>query len=464
MNIFESSFESSEAKFNHLPLAVRLRPQNLKEFVGQEHLLYENSPLRRLIEPIKPQKNQGASLNVPGSLILWGSAGCGKTTLAYLISKNNNRKFVELSAVSSGVKEVREVIEYAKKNLVEENVETVLFIDEIHRFSKAQQDALLPSVENRTVILVAATTENPYFSIINPLLSRSLMLTLKPLEKGDLLKILSFALSSKRGLANSVRLEKGVKEQIIRLSLGDVRKMLTILEAASASAKTIGTNKKPSITLEVLEKSIDIAAVNYDKGGDEHYDVASAFIKSMRGSDVDAALHYLARMIVAGEDPRFIARRIMIAASEEIGMADPSALQIAVAAANAVEKIGMPESQLILAQAVIHICVAPKSNSVTNAIFAALDDVKKGKGGKVPVHLRDAHYSGAEKIGHGVSYLYAHDYPHDIVSQQYLPDDLYTENNGKPKQYYFPKTHGKEASISTILKKIRGILRGGHPH
>lgn len=455
----------------HLPLAVRMRPKSLKEFVGQSHILLPGSPLRRLIEGDK------SNSTVPGSLFLWGPAGSGKTTLAYLIAQNSNRRFVELSAVSSGVKEVREVIDDAKELLIKNNQETVLFIDEIHRFSKAQQDALLPSVESRTIILIAATTENPYFSVIDPLLSRSILLTLYALSNEELQKLIANAVKSKSGLNNEVKLDKGVDSQLIRYGAGDVRKVFTLLEAAAGIVLTQNGQKesnnvkakdpkniqkkrvvKPTITFDVLSKVVDGAFVKYDKNSDEHYDVASAFIKSMRGSDVDAALHYLARMCVAGEDPRFIARRIMIAASEEIGMADSSALLIAVSCAQAVEKIGMPESQLILAQAVIHICLAPKSNAVTNAISSAINDVKTKNIGVVPIHLRDSHYQGAKHLGHGKEYLYAHDYPFDIVKQQYLPDELY--NSGKDSvQYYFPKPHGKEKLYSRFLSKIRKILR-----
>ncbi|MDR0950887.1 MAG: replication-associated recombination protein A [Candidatus Ancillula sp.] len=466
-DLFETSFEETEQEQHHLPLAVRMRPQNLDELAGQKHLLTPGSPLRRLVSKDVDFRA------LPGSIVLWGPAGTGKTTIAYLIAKNSGRKFVELSAVSAGVKDVRRVIEQAKINLVREDKETILFIDEIHRFSKSQQDALLPSVENRTVILVAATTENPYFSVIGPLLSRSLVLTLQSLSVDDMRKLIERAVKDPRGLNNSVKLGKGVVDQIVRTSMGDVRKALTVLEASAgsvlgevnkANTKTNGKNKgktqkKPEITVEILEQTVNIAAVKYDQNGDQHYDVASAFIKSLRGSDVDAALHYLARMIVAGEDPRFIARRIMIAASEEIGMADPSALWTAVAAAQAVEKIGMPESQLILAEAVTHICLAPKSNAVTIAIGEALADVRAGLGGPVPAHLRDAHYSGAKKLGHGTEYKYAHDFPGEVVGQQYLPDDLDKANKGKPKEYYHPSEHGREKQYSESLKKLREILR-----
>jgi putative ATPase len=392
-------------------------------------------------------------------VILYGPPGVGKTTIAYLIAKNSRRRFRELSAVSAGITQVREEVQSAKKALAEQGVETILFIDEIHRFSKTQQDALLPSVENRTVVLIGATTENPYFSVISPLLSRCVMLTLRPLADADLLELISRAVKDKRGLKSSVVISEAVKTQLVQMSASDARRALTLLEVAASGALAVSDAKKPRITAEILEESADIALLKYDKDGDNHYDTASAFIKSMRGSDVDAALHYLARMIVAGEDPRFIARRIMIAASEEIAMADPSALWTAVAASTAVERIGMPEAQLILAQAVVHICLSPKSNAVTLAIGEAIADVRAGQFGAIPDALRDAHYSGASKLGSGRGYLYAHDEPHHIAAQQYLPDELQTAQNGQPRQYYKPTTNGREEIYAAQLEKIRKILQ-----
>ncbi|MDR2253948.1 MAG: replication-associated recombination protein A, partial [Bifidobacteriaceae bacterium] len=375
------------------PLAVRMRPRDLDEFAGQGHLLAPGSPLRRLIEPPREAGGRAA----PASVILWGPAGTGKTTLAYLVARGSGRAFTELSAVSAGVRDIRAVIAEARRRLGVGG-ETVLFIDEVHRFSKAQQDALLPAVENRVVTLVAATTENPSFSVITPLLSRSLLLTLEPLNDLDVSALVDRAVRDPRGLAGTVSLTEPARSALVRLAGGDARKALTILEAA---AGTVGLGKDDAvIDLEQIERAIDVAAVQYDRDGDQHYDVISAFIKSVRGSDVDAALHYLARMIAAGEDPRFIARRIIILAAEDVGMADPSALQTAVAAAQAVQLIGLPEGRIPLAEAVVHLATAPKSNAVYVGIDAALADVRAGLAGPVPRHLRDAHYQGAARLGH----------------------------------------------------------------
>ncbi|MDN5558629.1 MAG: replication-associated recombination protein A [Ruaniaceae bacterium] len=418
------------------PLAVRMRPRTIDELVGQDHLLAPGSPLRRLVDDSA----------APSSVILWGPPGTGKTTIAYLVARSAGRRFAELSAVSAGVKDVRAVISEAQRALVTSGTRTILFIDEVHRFSKAQQDSLLPAVENRTVTLVAATTENPHFSVISPLLSRSLLLTLRPLDEGAVSTLVERALSDERGLAGAFALDGDARQQIVRLAGADARKALTILEAA---AEAVGAG---TITLTQIEAAIDIAAVRYDRDGDQHYDIISAFIKSMRGSNVDAALHYLARMVVAGEDPRFIARRIMICAAEDVGMADPSALQTAVAAADAVAMIGMPEARIILAEAVVHVATAPKSNASYMAIDAAIADVKAGKAGTVPTHLRDAHYSGAESLGHGAGYLYAHDDPRGVVGQKYLPEGL------EGARYYTPTERGFERQITQRLATIREIL------
>ncbi|MEU2201400.1 replication-associated recombination protein A [Isoptericola sp. NPDC019482] len=437
------------------PLAVRMRPAALDEVAGQAHLLVPGSPLRRLVEP----DDESARRAAPGSVILWGPPGVGKTTLAYLVATVSGRRFVELSAVTAGVKEVRQVVEDARRRLATGGEETVLFIDEVHRFSKTQQDALLPSVENRWVTLVAATTENPSFSVNSPLLSRSLLLTLKPLTSDDVRALVRRAVADERGLDGAVALAEDAEDQLVRMAGGDARKALTILEAAAGAALAdAGPGRDPgdpvAVDLDTVERAVDVAAVRYDRDGDQHYDVISAFIKSIRGSDVDAALHYLARMVAAGEDPRFIARRLVISAAEDVGMADPSALQTAVAAAQAVQLIGMPEGRIVLAEAVVHLATAPKSNRAYQGIDAALADVRAGKAGVVPPHLRDAHYAGADGLGHGKGYRYAHDAPHAIAAQQYLPDEL------AGRRYYDPSDRGFEKQVTDRVARIRQILDG----
>jgi putative ATPase len=427
----------ADADHANLPLAVRMRPRSIDEIVGQQHLLAAGSPLRRLAE------GTGAM-----SVFLWGPPGVGKTTIAAVVSHQTGRRFVEISAVTSGVKEVRAHLEAAKRELAR-GVSTVLFVDEVHRFNKAQQDVLLPAVENRLVTLIAATTENPSFSVISPLLSRSLVLTLRPLTDDDLNTLVDRALADPRGLRERYQLDTPARQAMLSMAGGDARRVLTYLEEAARSADAKGTTV---IDLETVEQSVDRAAVRYDADGDQHYDVTSAFIKSVRGSDVDAALHWLARMIEAGEDPRFIARRLVILASEDIGMAAPAVLQTCVAAAQAVQLIGMPEARLNLAQATIAAATAPKSNAVIKAIDAAIADVRAGRIGDVPPHLRDAHYSSAGEYGHGVGYRYAHDYPHGVAAQQYLPEELVGT------RYYEPTQHGNEAQIAERLVLIRGLL------
>ena len=422
------------------PLAVRMRPRDLDELVGQGHLRAAGSPLRQLVEGDQ-------SL----SLLLWGPPGTGKTTIASIISQQTGRRFVEVSAVSAGVKEVRAAIDAARRDLIATGEETVLFVDEVHRFSKAQQDALLPGVENRWVTLVAATTENPSFSVISPLLSRSLLLRLQPLTDDDIAAVLDSAVTDERGLAGELELEEEARAHIVRLAGGDARRSLTYLEAAAGAARSKGST---TIDVATAETAADQAAVRYDRDGDQHYDVVSAFIKSVRGSDADAALHYLARMIEAGEDPRFIARRLMILASEDVGLADPTALTTAVAAAQTVQLIGMPEAQLTLAHATIALAVAPKSNAVTTAIFEAIADVRAGKIGNVPPHLRDAHYSGAKTLGHGVGYVYSHDAPFGVAEQQYAPDVVLD------RAYYRPTELGAEAGVKQRWERVRRIIRG----
>ena len=485
-----------------LPLAVRMRPRSVSELVGQEHLLTPGSPLNRLAE--------GADgVAGPTSLILWGPPGSGKTTLAHVVSRAVGRRFVELSAITAGVKDVRRVMEEARDARDLHGQRTVLFLDEIHRFTKAQQDGLLPGVENRWVILVAATTENPSFSVVSPLLSRSLLLTLRALDDTAIGALVQRAVIDPRGLGGRVRLSDEAAEHLVRLAAGDARRALTALEAAAGSALDDGSGRPaaagglfstdqlgpeerddtmsegaaegeaaggeaaggeaaggeaaggeaavvepPLITLADAERAVDRAAVRYDRNGDQHYDIASALIKSLRGSDVDAALHYVARMLEAGEDPRFVARRLMIAASEEIGMADPTALQTAVAAAQAVQLIGMPEARIILAQATVHLAMAPKSNASYMALNAAIADVRAGFGGAVPPHLRDSHYAGASKLGHGQGYQYAHDDPRGVVSQQYAPDDVVG------RDYYAPTDRGAERGMPERLARLRAVLRG----
>lgn len=416
------------------PLAVRMRPAGLDEVVGQDHLLKPGSPLRRLVE------GSGAA-----SVILYGPPGTGKTTLASLISGATGRRFEALSALSAGVKDVRAVIDEARRAAIHGR-QTVLFIDEVHRFSKTQQDALLAAVENRVVLLVAATTENPSFSVVAPLLSRSLILQLQPLTADAVRAVVERAIADPRGLGGA-DVDDDAVELLVKLSAGDARRALTALEVA---AETAGEER---VTVEVVEQSLDQAAVRYDRDGDQHYDVVSAFIKSVRGSDVDAALHYLARMLTAGEDPRFIARQLMILASEDIGIADPTALPTAVAAAQTVQLIGLPEAQLTLAHATVHLATAPKSNAVTVALGAAMADIKAGKAGQVPTHLRDGHYAGAAALGHAQGYKYAHDHPGGVAAQQYPPDELVGVD------YYRPTPHGAEREIGGRLEKLRAIIR-----
>lgn len=464
------------------PLAVRMRPRTIDEVLGQEHLLTPGSPLRVLA-------GENAGPAGPSSVILYGPPGTGKTTLAHVIARAPGRKFVELSAITAGVKDVRAVMDQALLDRDMYGTTTVLFLDEIHRFTKAQQDALLPGVENRWVILVAATTENPSFSIISPLLSRSLLLRVHSLEQSDIESLIDRALADPRGFDGAAVIDEDARAHLAAVSGGDARRSLTSLEAAAAiafseaeqasaesarsaedsadlvdSADTAGESGEKSvepaapvrITLAHAVEAVDRAAIRYDRSGDQHYDVVSAFIKSMRGSDADAAVHYLARMLEGGEDPRFVARRIMILASEDIGLADPQALQVATAAAQSVALVGMPEARIILSQAVIYCALAPKSNAAYNAINRAIADVRAGASGQVPVHLRDAHYAGAKQFGHGDGYIYAHDAPGHVAAQQYLPDTL------RGTVYYEPTQHGFERTLTERRERIRRILDGGN--
>ena len=460
------------------PLAVRMRPRTIDEVLGQEHLLTPGAPLRVLA-------GENAGPAGPSSVILYGPPGTGKTTLAHVIARAPGRKFVELSAITAGVKDVRAVMDQALLDRDMYGTTTVLFLDEIHRFTKAQQDALLPGVENRWVILVAATTENPSFSIISPLLSRSLLLRVHSLEQSDIERLIDRALADPRGFDGAAVIDADARAHLAAVSGGDARRSLTSLEAAAAiafseaeqasvesarsaedladSADSVNSanqagekSTKPAapvrITLAHATEAVDRAAIRYDRSGDQHYDVVSAFIKSMRGSDADAAVHYLARMLEGGEDPRFVARRIMILASEDIGLADPQALQVATAAAQSVALVGMPEARIILSQAVIYCALAPKSNAAYNAINRAIADVRAGASGQVPVHLRDGHYAGAKQFGHGVGYVYAHDEPGHVAAQQYLPDTL------RGTVYYEPTQHGFERTLTERRERIRRIL------
>ena len=450
------------------PLAVRMRPRTLDEVIGQTQVLGQGSPLRRLANPASK-----GSLTAPSSVILFGPPGVGKTTLATIVAGQSGRVFEELSAVTSGVKDVRDVLTRAHERLVSRGRETVLFIDEVHRFSKSQQDALLPAVENRdvtfigpfvekgSIILIGATTENPSFSIIKPLLSRSVVVKLESLEPDQLIELVQRALTDDRGLRGEVKATDEAIADIVRMAGGDARKSLTILEAAAGAVTGDEARKKgarrPIITPEIVATVMDTATVRYDKDGDDHYDVISAFIKSMRGSDPDAAIHYLARMLKAGEDPRFIARRIMIAASEEVGMAAPQILQVTVAAAQAVALVGMPEARIILAEATIAVATAPKSNASYNAINQALADVDAGKIGAVPLYLRNAPTKLMKEWGNHEGYKYAHDWPGAVAPQEYMPEEL------RGTEYYHPNDRGYEHEVSQRLAKIRPMLHGGEP-
>ncbi|MCE9620725.1 MAG: replication-associated recombination protein A [Actinomycetia bacterium] len=405
------------------PLAARLRPRTLDDVVGQTHLVGEGKPLRRLVEQDRLT-----------SAIFWGPPGTGKTTLALAVAGSTKRAFEQMSAVSAGVKDVREVIERARQRLGELGRGTILFLDEIHRFSKAQQDALLPAVEDGTLTLIGATTENPFFEVNAPLRSRSTLFRLEPLAKPDIEILIA------RGLQAEGR--TATPEAVAHLADragGDGRQVLTALEVAVALANP------NEVTLEHVEQALGTSALRY--GRDDHYDVVSAFIKSMRGSDPQAAVYYLARMLEAGEDARFIARRMIIFASEDVGMADPTALQVAVAAAHALEHVGLPEAQLNLSQTAIHLATAPKSNRAALAIWNARSDVQAGAVGEVPAHLRDAHYQGAKSLGHGVDYDYPHDHPDGWIEQQYLPTEQ------ADKRYYEPTQHGAEAAVAERMEK-----------
>lgn len=424
-NLFDTNKKESMQK--NAPLAQRMRPQTLDEILGQEHIIGPGKLLRRAIETDKLS-----------SLIFWGTPGCGKTTIASVIANVTNKFYASLNAVTDGVADLRKVTAKAEENLSMYGRQTILFIDEIHRFNKGQQDALLPSVEKGLIVLIGATTQNPYFSLNPALLSRSMVFELKPLKKEDIENIIRRSCSDvNRGFgAYKLDVTQEAIDHLCNSSQGDARIALNGLELAVLSSCP-DENGVRVIDLSVVEESIQRPAIVYDNTGDDHYDIISAFIKSMRGSDPDAAVYYLARMLDAGEDPMFIARRIVIHACEDVGLADPHALQVAQSAASAVQFIGMPEGRIILAEAAIYVAKAPKSNSVICAIDAALSQVRSGKNGPVPDHLKDSHYAGAKQLGHGVGYQYPHDDPSGWVKQQYLPNNLadavfYREN---PRDY-----------------------------
>ncbi len=420
------------------PLASRMRPVSLEEIVGQQHILGKDKLLYRAIQADKL-----------GSVIFYGPPGTGKTTIARVIACTTRSEFTQINATMAGKKDMEEVVRQAKEVLGMYGKRTILFVDEIHRFNKGQQDYLLPFVEDGTLILIGATTENPYFEVNKALLSRSIVFELKELEKEDIKKLLCRALGDmERGMgAYEGMIDEDALDFLAEMSGGDARNALNALELSLLTTKC-GDDGKIHITLETASECIQKKAVRYDKGGDSHYDTVSAFIKSMRGSDPDAAIFYLAKMLYAGEDVRFIARRMLICASEDVGNADPQALLVAAAAAQAVERVGMPESQIILSQAVSYIASAPKSNAACLAIAAAMEAVKSTTT-TVPVHLKDRHYKGAAKLGHGEGYRYAHDYPEHYVKQQYLPDEIIG------KTFYHPTDIGYEKEIAERLKRLR---------
>ncbi|MFH9177523.1 replication-associated recombination protein A [Streptomyces albogriseolus] len=422
------------------PLAVRMRPRSLAEVVGQAHLLHPGAPLRRLAEG-----------GEAASVLLYGPPGTGKTTLARLMAAVAARRFVALSALTSGVKELRDVMNEARRSRDGQGRRTVLFIDEVHRFSKTQQDALLGAVEDGLVLLVAATTENPSFSVVSPLLSRLLVLRLQPLGEEDVRELLRRAVKDERGLGGAVSVTPEAEDALVRLAAGDARSAMTALEASADGVTGTGGTV---VDVPAVERAVAEATVRYDRQGDQHHDVVSAFIKSIRGSDPDAALHYLARMLVAGEDPRFIARRLVVHASEDVGLADPTALQAAVAAARTVQLIGMPEARLALAQATVHLAMAPKSNAVIVGIDEAMSDVRAGAVGEIPAHLRHSRYTGARELGNGIGYRYPHRVPEGVLAQQYPPGGLVG------KDYYRPTRHGGERDLRERLTRLRRVVRG----
>lgn len=432
--------QSRPEELSNQPLAARMRPRSLDEFLGQEHILGPGSLLRAAIERDELT-----------SIILWGPPGSGKSTLASIIAHHSKARFEPFSAVTSGVPEMRKVIQRAKEVRKATGQKTILFVDEIHRFNKAQQDALLPHVEDGTVVLIGATTENPFFEVNTPLLSRSRLFTLEALANDHVRAIVMRALEDdERGLGkDKVALDEDAMSHIVDVAQGDARSALSALELAVSAVKPDPKTGTKRITLKLAEEAVQKRVLKYDKNGDNHYDTISAFIKSMRGSDPDAAVYWLARMLSAGEDPKFIARRIVIQAAEDVGNADPMALVVATSAAHAVQFVGLPEAQIPLAQAAIYLACAPKSNASYLAINKANKDVEEKKGPPVPIHLRDSGYPGAKSLGHGKGYKYPHDHPGHYVEQEYLPD-------GEPGKYYEPTDHGHEAKFRERLKRLRG--------
>ncbi len=435
MDIFDYARNINSEKES--PLASRLRPKTLEQVVGQEHIIGKGKLLYRAIKADKIS-----------SVIFYGPPGTGKTTLAKVIANTTSAEFMQLNATVAGKKDMEGVVEKAKQTMAMNGRKTILFVDEIHRFNKGQQDYLLPFVEDGTVILIGATTENPYFEVNTALISRSIVFELQPLTEENIKTLIHRAVEDKEngmGIYNAVIDEEAV-EFLAGLSNGDARTALNAVELGVLTTEP-KSDGKIHITLEVAEQCIQKRALRYDKGGDNHYDTISAFIKSMRGSDPDAAVYYLAKMLYAGESVDFIARRILICAAEDVGMANPQALVVASAAADAVHKIGMPESQLILSEAVIYVATSPKSNAACNAIFSAMETVKNTVTAKVPVHLMDSHYKGASKLGHGIGYQYPHNYPNHYVKQQYLPDGL------KDKKFYEPGDLGYEKEIKEYMSR-----------
>ena len=436
MDLFQ--YQSEKILKKEAPLANRLRPNTLDEFIGQEHIVGKDTLLYRAIKADKLS-----------SLILYGPSGTGKTTLAKIIANTTKSIFIQINGVTSGTKDIKEIVEKAKITLLN-GKKTILFIDEIHRFNKSQQDTLLPHVEDGTIILIGATTENPYFEVNRALISRSIIFKLEPLSTNDIKQIITRAIDNKEnGLGYfNIKIDEKALNFIANICNGDARVALNAIELASLTTKK-NDDGIIYINLKIAEQCIQKRAINYDKSGDNHYDTISAFIKSMRGSDPDAAVYYLAKMLYAGEDPKFIARRIIICASEDVGNADPRALQVAVSAFQAVEMIGMPECRIILSQAVCYVATAPKSNSSYLAIDKAIEDVQNIKIKQIPPYLKDTHYSGASELGNGINYKYAHNYEKNYVKQQYLPDEL------KDNIYYEPSNNGYEKNIKKWLEFLK---------